>query len=365
MSKPTILITAAAGNTGFPTVLKLLEHGYPVRVLLRRPSARGETLRGRGAEIVFGSLDDIADVRRALEGVQRAYFCPPLLPGLLDKAAVFAAAAEEQRLEVVVGLSQWLADPSHPSIHTRQAWLAETILRRMRGVGSAFVDPGWFADNYMAALEPIAQFGLMPMPLGQGRNAPPSNEDIAGVVAAMLAEPADHVGRTYRPTGPALLSPEEIAATFARVLDRPVRYQNAPVGLFAKVAKGLGFPDYTTAQVLHYFADYQRDAFAAGAPTDVVLELTGRPPENFETIVRRYTAHSPYAERTLGPRLRATLRLTRAMLSRAPDLDVIARTSDYAIPNTALAADSPSWLASHAFPIADGGATPASTADAA
>jgi uncharacterized protein YbjT (DUF2867 family) len=36
MTKPKILVTAAAGNTGRPTVLALLEQGFPVRALVRR-----------------------------------------------------------------------------------------------------------------------------------------------------------------------------------------------------------------------------------------------------------------------------------------------------------------------------------------
>lgn len=235
--------------------------------MTRRPGSRSERLRAAGAEIVTGSMDDIAEVRRALAGVRRAYFCPPFLPGLLDKAAIFATAAEEAGVEFVTMMSQWLADPAHPSIHTREAWLAESVLRRMDGPGAAFVNPGWFADNYLAAPYLITQFGLLPLPLGQGRNAPPSNEDIARVVAAMLADPADHIGQTYRPTGPEHLSPNQIAAAFARATGRKVRYVDAPTGLFGLIGRSLDLPDYTTIQVLHYLADYQRNSFAAGAIT--------------------------------------------------------------------------------------------------
>ena len=111
----------------------------------------------------------------------------------------------------------------------------------MPNVDVVTVNPGWFADNYMAALEPIAQFGMMPMPLGEGMNAPPSNEDITRVIVGALTNPAPHIGNTYRPTGPALLSPQDIAATFAKVLGRPVKYFDAPAGMFTKVARALEF----------------------------------------------------------------------------------------------------------------------------
>lgn len=100
MKKPKILVTSAAGKTGFPTVLQLLEKDYPVRAFVHCADHRSEMLRSRGAEIFVGSLEDIVDVRRGLQGVQRAYFCAPLLRGCLSKSTVFAAAAQEHKLEV-------------------------------------------------------------------------------------------------------------------------------------------------------------------------------------------------------------------------------------------------------------------------
>ena len=94
MQKPKILITAAAGKTGMATALDLLRQGFPVRAMVRH-----------------------ADV-------QRAYFCPPLEPGTLRRATLFAACAQEARLEAVAVLSQWLSDPIHPAVHSREKWLS-------------------------------------------------------------------------------------------------------------------------------------------------------------------------------------------------------------------------------------------------
>jgi len=345
MAKPAILVTAAAGKTGSATAKLLLERGQRVRALVRRADARSERLRALGAEVVVGSLEDIADLRASLEGVQRAYFCPPLEYGTLRRAALFAAAAQEAKLEAVVVLSQWLADPLHPAIHAREKWLTHKLLEWIPGVDVVTVNPGFFADNYLVALEPIAHFGLMAMPLGDGLNAPPSNEDIARVVAGALANPAPHVGKTYRPTGPRLLSPEEIAATIGSVLGRPVRYQNTPMTLFLKVARSLGVPDFVIEELHWFLLDYQRNSFGVGAPTDAVLEVGGTPPESFEEIVRRYVAASPFAKRTVGSRLRAVRNLVKGLLTPAPDPKAIARQLQ--IPShahVALAADSREWL---------------------
>ncbi|MFF4550073.1 NmrA family NAD(P)-binding protein [Streptomyces sp. NPDC001435] len=347
-AQPRMLVTAAAGSTGRQTVLALLEQGFPVHALVRRDDARAQDLRGRGADVIVGSLTDMHTLRAALTGVQRAYFVTPFMPGALDAAVLFAAAAEEQRLEAVVSMSQWLADPQHPSLHTRRSWMADQVFSWMPTVGAVTVNPGFFADNYMAALEPIAQFGLMTMPLGEGRNAPPSNEDIARMVAALLADPGPHLGRTYRPTGPRLLSPQDIADTFGRVLGRRVVYRDAPAWMLAKVAKSLGYSDFDMAQLRWYIDEYRRDAFAVGAPDDAVLRLTGSPAEDFETTVRRYIDASPDTRLTLASRPRALARLLRAMMAPAPDYRRYERThDDQPSAHATLAADSTAWRDAH------------------
>jgi hypothetical protein len=266
----------------------------------------------------------------------------------LSASTIFAAAAQEHKLEVVVALSQWLADPRHPSIHTRETWLADKMFSWMPTVGLVTINPGWFADNYMAALEPIAQFGMMPMPLGEGMNAPPSNEDIARVIVGALTNPSNHIGKTYHPTGPALLSPQDIAATFAKVLGRPVKYFNAPTGMFTKVARALEFPDFTVAQVLWYLEDYQRNAFAVGAPTPAVLEVTGQMPEDFETIVRRYVRESPVAARSAGSILRAIGGMMKIIFTPSLDSARYVQSNDIQqLSAASLANDSRKWLSTH------------------
>ena len=163
-----------------------------------------------------------------MKGVVRAYFCPPLEPGTLRRATFFAEAAREAKLEVVVQLSQWIADAVHPALHSREKWLTNRVLSRLPDLGVVTVQPGWFADNYFAVIGQAAQFGLMGLPLGQGLNAPPSNEDIARVIVACLIDPSPHIGKAYRPTGPKLLSPTAIAEAMGTAMGRRVKYQFVP-----------------------------------------------------------------------------------------------------------------------------------------
>lgn len=349
MTKPTILVTGATGKTGAPAVTQLLSRGFPVRALAHRLDLRCQALRQAGAEIVIGSLEDVTDLRAAMKGVQRAYFCPPLAPGTLRRATNFATVAMENRLEVVVALSQWVADGNHPATHAREKWLSEKMFQWAPTLDVVTVNPGFFADNYMAALEPIAHFGLMALPLGEGLNAPPSNEDIARVVVGALVDPAPHIGKSYRPTGPKLLTPEEIAASIGKALGRRVKYQDAPIALFLKVAKSLGIPEFVIEELYWFLLDYQQNAFGLGAPTDAVREVGGVDPEPFETTAQRYVAASGFARRSTRSHLTAVYNLIAGLLTTAPNPAGIARRLELPTLNhPASATASAAWLASHA-----------------
>lgn len=304
MTKPRIIVTGATGKTGSVVVSELLKAGYPVRALVHREDARSARLRTRGAEIAVADLSDTERVAAALKNVQRAYFCPPYDPYMIQGAVAFAVAAQEAGLEHIVGLSQWLASPSHPSLTTHQSWLVDRLFSMTSGVGHTIVNPGFFADAYLLPIGLAAQFGIFPWIFGNSRNAPPSNEDIARVAVAALIDPARHAGRSYRPTGPELLGSEEMAKAIGRAVGRSVVAVPTPTWLFMKTARfGGGLPIELLSNVRYYIEDHRRGAFELGAPTTDVLDVTGRPAEDFETIARRYAAR-PGNQRTFGNWLR-------------------------------------------------------------
>src|SRR5438270_12700481 len=236
MVKPKILVTGATGKTGSFVVTELLNAGYPVRAMVHREDGRSARLKAQGVEIAIADMSDVERVAQALKGVQRAYYCPPVDPYMIQGAASFAVAAKQARLEHIVGLTQWLASPSHPSLMTRQHWLVDRLFSMTPGVAHTLVNPGFFADVYLTTIGFAAQLGAFPWIFGNSRNAPPSNQDIACVAAVALMNPARHAGKTYRPTGPKLLGREEMAQAIGRAVGRSVRVVQTPPWLFMKTA---------------------------------------------------------------------------------------------------------------------------------
>ena len=92
MTKPRIIVTGATGKTGSVVVAELLKTGYRVRAMVRREDGRSARLKAQGAEIVVADMSDVERVADALKDVQRAYFCPPFDPYMIQGAVTFAVA---------------------------------------------------------------------------------------------------------------------------------------------------------------------------------------------------------------------------------------------------------------------------------
>jgi NAD(P)H dehydrogenase (quinone) len=270
---------------------------------------------------------------------------------MIQGAVAFAVAAQEARLEHVVGLTQWLSSPSHPALMTRQHWLVDHLFTMMPGVTHTLVNPGFFADVYFATMRLAVNLGVFPWIFGESRNAPPSNEDIARVAVAALTDPARHAGKRYRPTGPALLGAQDMARAIGRVVGRSIRVLPTPAWLFMKAARLDGYPIDEFSGVRYYIEDHRRGAFEVGAPTTDVLDVTGRPAEDFETIARRYST-LPHNRRTLGNRLRELAQFVVAPMSRGFNLERYDRELRSPIPSQPrFALDSEIWRREH--PVAD------------
>jgi hypothetical protein len=182
---------------------------------------------------------------------------------------------------------------------------------------------------------------------GDSRTAPPSVDDISRVAAAALMNPERHAGRTYRPTGPTLLSGEDMAGVLSRVFSRTVRLVPTPLWLFVKAAYLYGEPLALLGCMDHYIEEHRRGAFAIGAPTDDVVRVTGRPPESFEAVARRLAA-LPENRRSTSRTLREFARFTWLPFARVPNIRRYVRGLHIAAPAaTQYSGESAAWRREH------------------
>jgi NAD(P)H dehydrogenase (quinone) len=359
MTNRRVLVTGATGKIGGAVAAQLLEKGVTTRAMVHRHDARSARLRNLGAEVVVADMFDIQQVTAAMDGVDRLYFNSPYHPHVLDSAVAFAVAARRAGVEAVVALGQWLASPEHPSLMTRQAWLTDKLFELLPDTAHVAVDPGFFADNYLNLVPMAAALGVLPTPTGGGRNAPPSNEDIARVAVGALLDPERHDGRAYRPTGPKLLSGTDIADTMGEALGRRVRHIDIPPWMFMKAirvnAKRLGTDMFFESSLRHYMPEYALGTFEVGGPTTHVRDVAGVEPEDFLTIARRYV-NGPESRRTAGNLVRQIWNFVLTGLVPMHNLDRFDRLQQHPQPaQPRFSGESVVWRNEHA---ASAGATP-------
>ena len=354
MVKPKILVTGATGGTGAAVVSELLTKGFPVRAMVHRRDDRSAVLEKSGAEVVTANLYDPDQLTDAMRGVQRAYFLPLVEPLMIQSAVAFCLAAREAKLEYVVQMSQWTSHRAHPTAMTQQTWLVDNLFAKIPGVAHTVFNPGMFAHNFLRTIDFAALLGIYPVLSGEGRAAPVSNEDMGRVAAVLLAEgPTRHAGRSYRPTGPQLLTGREMAAVVARAVGHRVIAVDMPFWLLGKVARQQRIDPYNLQILRYYMQDMRKGTFSfEGGVTNVVEELTGTPAESFETTARRYAA-LPFARQTLWNRIKAFARFNMTPFYRGYDFDKLDRTQRLPVPpNPTLSIEDARWRETHAAQMA-------------
>lgn len=276
-----ILVTGATGDTGRPTVAELLKKGLAVRALVHREDARSKALAELGAEIVHGDITRLRDVRRALNGVDRAYFCFPIAEGLVEAAVIFAQAAKENHVQHIVNMSHKQSRPDARSKVTQNHWLSEQVFD-WSGIPTTNLRVTFFAE-WLLYISPQIQRGLYMLPFDKhGRFAPLASSDTAKIIANILEKPAGHGGRAYQLHGPKEFSNEELAAEAGRVLGLDLRYQQVTMSDFLDMA---GLADHTTLRRhLEAAAIDQQEGRIAGLD-DIGAKIIGAPLTTVEQFI--------------------------------------------------------------------------------
>ncbi|WP_197283489.1 NAD(P)H-binding protein [Mycobacterium sp. Marseille-P9652] len=266
-------MTTANGDTGRPMVDYLLDRGLPVTAMVRQDDDRAQRLRDAGADVVVGDQLNLRDVRAALDGARRAYFNFPVGDGLVEAAVMFAQAAREQSLELIVNMSHIQSRPRARSKATQNHWLSEQVFD-WSGIPTTNLRVTFFME-WLTYIAGLIRGGRYVMPYdADSRFAPIAARDIALTAATILSNPDGHAGRTYTLTGPVEYSHQELAAEVGRVLGRELPFESVSAAEFLDL---IGIPD-DTAKLRHFeaVAIDQREGRLAGV-SDAALTITGRP----------------------------------------------------------------------------------------
>lgn len=207
-------VTGATGAVGGRVAERLAAKGIGQRLIVRDPE-RAPKLDG--AEVVQGgSYGDGDAMRAAFEGVD-VLFLVSAKESLDRVPQHFSAvnAAVVAGVRHLVYLSFLAAAPDATFTFARDHFATEQFIReknaeqqREQKIAFTFVRPSLYMDH----VPHLVQDGAIRGPAGNGRVAWVAQDDLADVVAAVLASPVPHIGRTYNATGPEALTVAETAA---------------------------------------------------------------------------------------------------------------------------------------------------------
>ena len=226
-------IMGVTGQIGGVVARTLLAAGQPVRAIAR-DAAKGMAWTDRGCELMLANFENVGALTSAFSGVDGVFvlvppnFDPtPEFPEAHAIAATLRAALDAARPSRVVYLSTIGSQASQSNLLTQH-----TIIEQALGelpMPIAFLRPAWFMENCRWDVAPTREQGVIPSFLQPLDKPVPmvATADIGRVAAGLLREGwSDR--RVVELEGPQRVTPNEIAAVFTKLLDRPVRMEAVP-----------------------------------------------------------------------------------------------------------------------------------------
>jgi NAD(P)H dehydrogenase (quinone) len=240
-------ITGITGKVGGALAHSLLRGNQQVRAIVR-DLGKGRAWAERGCEIALAEMNDAASLATAFKDAEGVFILPPSefdpSPGFPEARLCIAAvktALESAHPNKVVCLSTVGAQARQSNLLTQRTLLEKALGEMPMQI--TFLRPAWFMENSAWDVAPVRDNGIMPSFLQPLDKPLPmvATADVGRVAAELLLE------RGSRPIveleGPHRISPNEIAATFAKILGRPVHAEAVPRDTWAALFKSQGMKD--------------------------------------------------------------------------------------------------------------------------
>lgn len=280
-----VLVLGGTGKVGSSAVRLLADSGASVRVLSRDPAAARLPAE---VEVVKGDLGDRESLARAFVDVDRAAMVPPLDPDAerFDLNAVHAAADAD--VERFVYLSIYALETMPGVIFADSKRKAERELARLE-MPFAVLRPGNYFQNDVAVRPAIMAHGVYAVPLGPVGCHSVDTRDVGEAMAKLLTGD-DWRGRTVPIVGADGITGDSAAATWARALDRDVRYGAADLKAWGEQMRA-HMPRWLVDDLVVMYEQFARDGWLA-TPEDIreCEAFLGRPARRYADFVRELAA---------------------------------------------------------------------------
>lgn len=272
----TILVTGATGHQGGAVARHLLRRtNFTVRVLVRDPNKpAAQALQQAGAEIFQGDLNDQSSLTSALQDVSGVFSVQSFQDGLeseIRQGRMLVDAAKAAGTPYFVYSSVGGAERNTGVPHFDSKFQVEEYVRAS-GLPYTILRPVFFLYNYNA-MRPMIESGTLSQPLSpETKLQQLSEEDYAEIVTVLFDDSTGFVNREIEVASIEMTMPE-VAATFSRVLGKPVNYQQIPFEAFKQQAGEEMTIMYRWFEDAGYAADFAQLRAEFPAPSDLAIYL--------------------------------------------------------------------------------------------
>lgn len=281
---PVIAVTGATGVVGGSVARRLANGGIAQRLIVRSP---GRTPALPGAEVAQASYGDPVSAVAALTGIDTLFMVSGAeSPDRLADHLIFLDAAARAGVRRILYTSFFSASAASTFLLGRDHWHTEKRIREL-GFEFTFLRDNLYAE---ALLDFAGPEGVLRGPAGDGRISAVARADVIDAAVAVLTPAAQamdrrttHDGVTYRLTGPAALTLDEVADIITRVTGRQVRYQPQTLAEAYETRAGYGAAEW---QVEAWVSTYTAIALGELAEvTDDVQRVTGHPATSLAALL--------------------------------------------------------------------------------
>jgi NAD(P)H dehydrogenase (quinone) len=243
-------ITGITGQVGGAVARTLLDAGKSVRAVIR-DSAKGEMWAHEGCEVALARMEDPDALRRAFSDAEAVFvLLPPNFdpsPGFTETRQIVAAlysSLEKARPGRIVCISTIGAQATEENLLSQLGLLEQGLSDS--GLPITFLRPGWYMENAVWDLKPARDAGIIQSFLRPlDRAIPMVAASDVGRVAAELMQEQWQGHRVVELEGPDRVSPNDIAASFARLLNRSVRASVVPRNTWEELFRSQGMKNPT------------------------------------------------------------------------------------------------------------------------
>jgi len=173
--------------------------------------------------------------------------------------------------------------------HESLSWLAEQALN-WSGLPVVHVRPTVLLEGFFLIFtaESVRESNEIRLPFGEGKTSPVAVEDVARVIAALLADPQPHIGNIYHLTGPESENMHFYAQEYSEALGRTITFQDISVEQWREGLLKLGLPAHLLSHLVT-MADLHR-AGRYDRMSEDVFKLTGERPLTVRDFVKQNAA---------------------------------------------------------------------------